>query len=206
MKLFKNNQTGRSMVEMLGVLAIIGVLSVGGIAGYSKAMLKHKISQMLDMVSSYIARWIEVDSANNSTIVDAYGQMAQKFGFDCDYDKERDICKHPFGHFGMSFNNKGGVFMVQFDGDTAQTACVELLSSEYYKNIPDDWWYPKGHIYVYNGTDYEYFYGKSEYALGLGAKPNVTAEDISRACYTCRDINDGYEPSCRVMLYTKNEI
>ena len=30
----KNEQTGRSMVEMLGVLAIIGVLSVGGIAGY----------------------------------------------------------------------------------------------------------------------------------------------------------------------------
>ena len=26
-------QSGRSMVEMLGVLAIIGVLSVGGIAG-----------------------------------------------------------------------------------------------------------------------------------------------------------------------------
>ena len=28
------NQSGRSMIEMLGVLAIIGVLSVGGIAGY----------------------------------------------------------------------------------------------------------------------------------------------------------------------------
>ena len=31
---------GRSMIEMLGVLAIVGVLSVGGIAGYSKAMEK----------------------------------------------------------------------------------------------------------------------------------------------------------------------
>ena len=28
-----NNQSGRSMVEMLGVLAIIGVLSIGAIAG-----------------------------------------------------------------------------------------------------------------------------------------------------------------------------
>ena len=34
----KTEQSGRSMVEMLGVLAIIGVLSVGGISGYSKAM------------------------------------------------------------------------------------------------------------------------------------------------------------------------
>ena len=29
------NESGRCMIEMLGVLAIIGVLSVGGIAGYS---------------------------------------------------------------------------------------------------------------------------------------------------------------------------
>ena len=37
-------QCGRSMIEMLGVLAIIGVLSVGGIAGYSKAMEKWKLN------------------------------------------------------------------------------------------------------------------------------------------------------------------
>ena len=39
---------GRSMIEMLGVLAIIGVLSVGGIAGYSKAMMKYKINKMTE--------------------------------------------------------------------------------------------------------------------------------------------------------------
>ena len=37
-----NNESGRSMIEMLGVLAIIGVLSVGGIAGYSRAMMKYR--------------------------------------------------------------------------------------------------------------------------------------------------------------------
>ena len=37
-KFMNSEQSGRSMVEMLGVLAIIGVLSVGGISGYSKAM------------------------------------------------------------------------------------------------------------------------------------------------------------------------
>ena len=41
----KNASAGRSMVEMLGVLAIIGVLSVGAIAGYSKAMMKYKLNQ-----------------------------------------------------------------------------------------------------------------------------------------------------------------
>ena len=47
----KNMQSGRSMIEMLGVLAIIGVLSVGGIAGYSKAMMKFKVNKTVDQVT-----------------------------------------------------------------------------------------------------------------------------------------------------------
>ena len=45
---------GRSMVEMLGVLAIIGVLSVGAIAGYSKAMMKYKLNQHAQAVNMLI--------------------------------------------------------------------------------------------------------------------------------------------------------
>lgn len=44
-KIMQINQFGRSMVEMLGVLAIIGVLSVGSIAGYQKAMMKYRINK-----------------------------------------------------------------------------------------------------------------------------------------------------------------
>jgi len=46
MKINKN-QSGRSMVEMLGVLAIIGVLSVGGIYGYKMAMRKHRANEFM---------------------------------------------------------------------------------------------------------------------------------------------------------------
>lgn len=49
--LSRNDQSGRSMVEMLGVLAIIGVLSVGGISGYSKAMAKFKLTKAQDQIS-----------------------------------------------------------------------------------------------------------------------------------------------------------
>ena len=45
---------GRSMIEMLGVLAIIGVLSVGGIAGYSKAMMKFKINKTAEQISQIV--------------------------------------------------------------------------------------------------------------------------------------------------------
>ena len=46
--------TGRSMVEMLGVLAIIGVLSVGAIAGYSKAMMKYKLNKHAEQLNTVI--------------------------------------------------------------------------------------------------------------------------------------------------------
>ena len=62
---------------MLGVLAIIGVLSVGGIAGYSKAMNKFKTNQVADQVSMLIAniktmyaQQSSYEGLNNVTAVD----------------------------------------------------------------------------------------------------------------------------------------
>ena len=43
----RKEEQGRSMVEMLGVLAVVGVLSVGGIAGYTYAMNKHYANELL---------------------------------------------------------------------------------------------------------------------------------------------------------------
>ena len=51
-------EQGRSMVEMLGVLAIIGVLSVGAIAGYSKAMMKYKLNKQAEGVTMLLANCI----------------------------------------------------------------------------------------------------------------------------------------------------
>ena len=48
-------QCGRSMIEMLGVLAIIGVLSIGGIAGYTKAMEKIHVNKIVNMISDISA-------------------------------------------------------------------------------------------------------------------------------------------------------
>ena len=49
----RTNESGRSMVEMLGVLAIIGVLSVGGIAGYTMAMNRYRANEVIDMANKY---------------------------------------------------------------------------------------------------------------------------------------------------------
>ena len=47
-------ESGRSMIEMLGVLAIIGVLSVGAIAGYQKAMMKYKLNKHTQQIGSIL--------------------------------------------------------------------------------------------------------------------------------------------------------
>ena len=48
---FRKSEYGRSMVEMLGVLAIIGVLSIGGIQGYTYAMNKYRSNHVLNEIN-----------------------------------------------------------------------------------------------------------------------------------------------------------
>ena len=87
MKLEKNTQSGRSMVEMLGVLAIIGVLSVGGIAGYSKAMFKYQLNQTIDILSHAFSRLVELDGLNlRNTYIGSDNADIAKYGIipECD--------------------------------------------------------------------------------------------------------------------------
>ena len=44
------NERGRSMVEMLGVLAVMGVLSIGGVAGYRYAIDKMNANDIINEV------------------------------------------------------------------------------------------------------------------------------------------------------------
>ena len=57
------SENGRSMVEMLGVLAIIGVLSVGAIAGYGKAMFKYKLNKQTEQLNQVIGAMVRYKSS-----------------------------------------------------------------------------------------------------------------------------------------------
>ena len=46
--MIKSFQNGRSMVEMLGVLVVIGLLSVSGLYGYTRAVTKHKANEVIN--------------------------------------------------------------------------------------------------------------------------------------------------------------
>ena len=73
------SENGRSMVEMLGVLAIIGVLSVGAIAGYSKAMMKHKLNQHAVAVNMLINNVLSIkDKLQHTEYLTHYGTLLYK--------------------------------------------------------------------------------------------------------------------------------
>ena len=72
-------ENGRSMVEMLGVLAIIGVLSVGAIAGYSKAMFKYKLNKQAEQLTTlfnaaaqYAGQFTFNNASSNNNITDIF--------------------------------------------------------------------------------------------------------------------------------------
>ena len=52
------NESGRSMVEMLGVLAIIGILSVGGLMGYKQAITRHNTNEAAQAIVFNASLWL----------------------------------------------------------------------------------------------------------------------------------------------------
>lgn len=67
----KNNQIGRSMIEMLGVLAIIAVLSVGGIAGYGKAIEQFKVNRLIEEYGYVVQQLIEKGDSLRENVKDS---------------------------------------------------------------------------------------------------------------------------------------
>ena len=57
----KHTTQGRSMIEMLGVIAIVGVISIIALFGYSYAMNKHKANLILNDVSLAFAELVLKD-------------------------------------------------------------------------------------------------------------------------------------------------
>ena len=134
----KFNENGRSMVEMLGVLAIIGVLSVGGIAGYSKAMNKYKINKTTDQVSMLVAN-IRTLFSSQGNYDGLTNQQAKKFGVvpnDMYTNDSNSVITNAFGgavNILAAGGRAGGdneAFIVEYNGLSAE-ACVTIATGDW---------------------------------------------------------------------------
>ena len=139
-RLYKNEQSGRSMVEMLGVLAIIGVLSIGGISGYSKAMAKYRVNKTLDQISMLV---MNIRSLYSSSInyKGLNAQVAIQMGIiprdmlpsgKTESDADAIINAYQGGVFLGSLHTGGSdrSFFVQYTGLTRE-ACVAIASADW---------------------------------------------------------------------------
>ena len=136
-KHFKKTQSGRSMIEMLGVLAIIGVLSVGGIAGYTKAMTKYKINKTIDQVTQ-LAQNIRAYYATQKNYSSLGSEVMKKAHLAPDemYNSAGGL-ESPFGggvyvHSWSKYINSDDrkAFVIRMF-DVPEEACVELLTQDW---------------------------------------------------------------------------
>ena len=135
MTMIKTNESGRSMIEMLGVLAIIGVLSVGGIAGYSKAMNKFKTNKVADNVSMLVANiktlYAQQKTYNgltNQTAVDM-GVVPDELGTTSDLTNAFNG-KVYIGAADSTTENDDKAFNIVFDG-LSREACITLATNDW---------------------------------------------------------------------------
>ena len=133
-------QSGRSMIEMLGVLAIVGVLSVGGIAGYSKAMEKFKINKTIDQISHLVtnirtlyAQQTTYDGLDNDTAIlmgVVPDDMPSGVGT---HPQNKTPLSHPFGNniFITSDDATSNKAILIVTYNIPKTACLEIATKDW---------------------------------------------------------------------------
>lgn len=133
--MLKNNEFGRSMIEMLGVLSIIGVISVGGIGVISSAMQSQRYTQVLSEISQLAedGRRLVCDYSDDSEYANvAYGVFLYKSGrypgglvYDNGvYSGTLDIT------YNVATIDTTGAFSITI-GNVPQELCIKILSNDW---------------------------------------------------------------------------
>ncbi|MDR1025907.1 MAG: hypothetical protein LBL47_00775 [Lactobacillus sp.] len=142
MQAYKNNQKGRSIVEMLGVLAIIGVLSVAGIAGYAKAMEKYKLNKLTEQISNLISS-IHMAYDTKPSYGDINNDLIISTGMvpeDMAIGTREDIIINAYGgriYVEPRQNSRGaanGAFRIKMEG-LSKKACLAMATTEFEESL-----------------------------------------------------------------------
>lgn len=190
---------GRSMVEMLGVLAIIGVLSVGAIAGYSKAMFKYKlnkqteqINQLFNGITQYYRQLsntenllpvlkklnivpVEMLKNNPSYIFDVFNNSLIASVAPC-YDNNPDTCT--ILYYYITINNNQDIAVCRNVINTVKENSSDLYVVELLGN-----WGQEGETqYLFSGDAY---CGK----LGRKCLKNISLHDMEDMCVSGKGKN-----------------
>lgn len=203
-------QSGRSMVEMLGVLAIIGVLSVGAISGYSKAMMKYKLNKQAESINMLlfnafqISHKIKNTSTSNSSVF--LSEIMYKLnllpdGITID-EKSSYYLKDPFNNsiWIYAYPSMYGMGYAIQSGEYGRIICQNLVEIyKQYANIlktvssdqqsKDD---ENNGAFTSNGT----YYGGKNCNSSRKCIKDIGLDDITTLCHQCSTSNT----SCRLYV------
>lgn len=215
MKLFYSNQHGRSMIEMLGVLAIVGILSVGAIAGYSKAMRTYKVNKATEEFSLLINELLNFKSSltklengyNLVPIVQSLNIIPKtwKIKGENKEDKEQmyiyDSLFRRIKPFTRRRSSPNKIDLVSIDyelkfdkKDSTPDADVQLLCQNIWLNIIKAYDESIYYAFIWRGDGNNYAlasFGKNFcHSQNRKCISDITISDAANACSSCLDENE----------------
>ena len=206
----QTNLLGRSMIEMLGVLAIVGVLSVGGIAGYSKAMEKWKVNKAIGEYSYLIQGMLEhldelriSETATQLPLIDIVKALELVPETYKKYDYS--LISDPYKNYLHIFSSSKKVYISIKMGETTQNTDGSYSSAGFstdfcmalFDNIAKPLHYAlyEAHVYRTNAASLR-FYGDRYCTDSVKCLRDTTLKDIYDTCKSC----DKKNAACDVTL------
>ncbi len=189
--------SGRSMVEMLGVLAIIGVLSVGAISGYSKAMEKYKINKFVNSYSILITNLLQYKDSfiHEKNMFDITSTLQKLNLFPEGFIIKNGKVYDSLGFKPYVFIRHERLVTTIILSDTAMKnfrgdLCKEIFLNLLIPHSPNLYY-----AWVWNDgiTDYAW-YGDEQCNEKRNCLKNMTLKDIDTTCNSCIEDHPCYIP------------
>jgi type II secretory pathway pseudopilin PulG len=153
-----SNENGASMVEILCVLAFVGIVTLGALAAYSKIMSKFKTTQAINQ-AQHVMKSLSTYFAAYRQYPVISAEKIYRLGFlgDESYDATNHSTMHPFGGL-ITFSTADDGKMYSFQYDTLPvSACVAMATMDI--NVTNLYSITVGtaaaHLYPDTGVDYD---------------------------------------------------
>ena len=201
MKISRNNICGRSMVEMLGVLAIVGVLSAGALAGFNKAMSMHKMNKNIANHERFIVGMLkykkEFESMHAHGEATPLNDFAIKLGLvPPEWSTDANYIYDSFkNRFDVIIGSSTDILVVRYtisvDGKSSKKALCQQMISKFL--MPNSYFFDHFRLNGGNNVDW---YGDLTCGTGRKCLSNMTLSDVNELCETCQE-----NKSCRLYWY-----
>ena len=204
--MLKINELGRSMVEMLGVLAIIGVLSGGALTGYGKAMHKYRIHKAISFVSDAIIEYqlfTKRAIGNYPTETNKMAQTAKTYGLLSICEPQSSLiagdsyqtCKFSLGEVYPRFfitEKSSGIYYTYMLYVTLirnkKQSCIDFLNPDWSKIASEKLW-RKGKLWITSDSQTYVLYSSSINKLNVSDVTNI-----------CTSVCGDQSPYCSIVF------